>query len=156
MNWTVEGTHLGTGEELLVRVNAETRDAAEARAADGGLAVRDCYPAGGEYHKGVRAVACVWTGVFGVPAVAAAIGSAVELARWVHGGFGPPAGQALGNALVNLVVFTCLAALGVMVIRTTTAALKRPTQPDRRHGFPVAANAGGLRNGRGDAGTASG
>lgn len=147
MNWTVEGTHLGTGEELLVRVNAETRDAAEARAANGGLAVHDCYPAGGEYHKGFRALAFVWTGVFGVPAIAAAIQSAVELVRWVHGGFGAPAGQALRTALVSLVFFACLAALGLMVIRATTAALKRPTKPDRRHGFPVAATDGNAHPG---------
>ena len=94
-----------------------------------------------EILKGVRVLAWVWTGVFLVPAVGSAFASAAALRQCVHAGFGPPTGGRLVAALATLLVFVCLVTLGLVVIRTTTAALKRPSEADPRHGFDLAAGA---------------
>ncbi len=71
MKWAVEVTHVGTGEEMTLGVEAGTREQAAARARDGGFLVRDCYPAGRGFYKGARAVAWVWFGFFSFSAASA-------------------------------------------------------------------------------------
>ena len=135
-SWTLEVTHAGTGEEIIVRINAETHEDAEARARDGGLLVRDCYVAGGERFKAVRAAAWVWFCLFALLAAVAALQAADLLWRGVRDGFGALGAAGFRVGMVVL-VFVGLAAPGLAVVRAMTVALRGPSRVDPRHGFEM-------------------
>ena len=125
MNWTVEATHPATGEELVLRVEAGTREQAAARARDGGLLVRDCYPEGRRFYKVLRTLAWVWSGSFGLMAVATlVIGIAISGTR---------------EAFVGFACAGILAVLGLLLAWAMKDALRRDPRPDPRHGFDVVA-----------------
>src|SRR5688500_682636 len=129
MKWTVEATHGGTGEELVLHVDAASRREAAARAGDSGLLVRDCYPAGRGLYKGVRVVAWVWFGVF------AALAAGFLLCGF-GGLFATPGNRGIGTWIGGFALFACAAALGLLVARAMTHGLRHEPAPGPR-GFDV-------------------
>jgi hypothetical protein len=130
MKWTVEVTHPLSGEEMLVRVEAATRDQAAACARDGGWLVRDCYRAGRGAYKVIRTLAWVWVGWFALVGV-------VLLLCGLGGWLSTPGSSGIGEALVGLLCTTVAALLGVLVAHGMTNALRGEARPDRRRGFDV-------------------
>ena len=130
MKWTVEATHGATGEELVVGVEAETREEAIARATGRGLLVRDCYQAGRGFYKGVRSVAWAWCGLFLFLAVSV-------LLCGFGGGLATPGDSGLRSAALTGVFFLALATLGFLVARTTTDSLRRDATQSKPRGIEV-------------------
>ena len=130
MKWTVEVTHAATGEELVVGVEAGTREHAEAAARDAGLLVRDCYRAGRGFYKGARVLAWVWFGFFALQAVTA-------LACGLAGGLATPGDSGIKEGLAIAGGTSAAAVLGLLVVRAMTNALRRGPRLDPRRGFDV-------------------
>ncbi len=122
MKWTVEATHAGTGEELVLGLEAGTGDQAASLAAAAGLHVRDCYPASRRWYKVGRTLAWVWCWYSGLMVVAT-LGIAV-----VRNSLEPLAGSLCGLVL---------AVPGLLLARAMTRALHREPRSDPRHGFDV-------------------
>ena len=130
MKWTVEVTHAGTGEELVVGVEAGTREQATARATAGGFLVRDCYRAGRGFYKGARVVAWVWFGFF-------ALIASTALVCGFGGCLATPGNSGVGEGLAFAGITCAVAVLGLIVALALTSALRRDVRPDPRHGFEV-------------------
>jgi hypothetical protein len=135
LNWTVEVTHAATGEEMVVGVEAATREQAAAAAADGGFHVRDCYSSGLGFYKGDRYVAWVWFGFFALQAISA-------LACGFAGGLATPGDSGIKGGLAVAGATGVAAALGLLAVRALTSALRRDASPDPRRGFDVVATEG--------------
>jgi hypothetical protein len=135
VKWTVAVTHPPTGEEMLLGVEAASRDDAAALARDRGFHVRDCYRAGRGFYKGARAVAWVWFGLFAFIAITALLCG--------FGGLLPTPGDSGVKEGLGFAGFTgLLAALGFFIARAMAAALRRGDAPDPRRGFEVVRTAG--------------
>lgn len=130
MHWTVEATHPATGEELRLGVEADSRHQASALVRDRGLTVHDCYRRGGVFIKGVRAVAWVWFGLFAFLALSI-------LSCGLAGLLATPGASGRKEGLVTAGVLGAVAALGWLVARAMSRALRHDRQSDPRRGFEV-------------------
>jgi hypothetical protein len=130
MNWTVEVTHAATGEEMRVGVEAASRQQAEACARDGGFVVRDCYRAGRGIYKATRNAARIWAAGFCLLAV-------VVLLCGLGGVLATPGDSGTGAALRSAAVLAAVGALGILVARAMTDALRRDSSAGGPRGFDV-------------------
>jgi hypothetical protein len=123
VKWTVEATHPGTGEELVLQIEAGTREQASAQASDGGFYVRDCYPERRRHYKVLRTLARVWSCYLGL----------MVIAMLVVGTF--VTAQAFGASACAAI----LAVIGLALAGAMNDALHREPPTDPRRGFDVAA-----------------
>ena len=130
MKWNVEVTHAATGEEMLVGVEAATRQQAEACAREGGFVVRDCYRAGRGIYKATRNAARVWAAGFCLLAV-------VLLLCGLSGWMATPGDSGTRGALSGAAVLAAVGGLGILVARAMTDALRRDSSAADPPGFDV-------------------
>ena len=141
MRWTVEVTHFGTGEELVIVVDAETAEQAAARARDSGFRVRDCSRDGGGAYKVIRVIAWVW---FGFCSGLAVLCPVLGFGGWLATPGDP--GEGIVGGIFLLVGG---AALGLLVARAMTSRTSarvghRPAPRIRSRGWLPRASLAGV------------